>query len=149
MAQAANRGSDVGKSTADKAVDLTSQAADAGKASADRMADAGRVAMDRSFGAASRFVAGSSRATKGMLNAEGDLFQLWLETASEQVRHQAHTFQRLMSARDWKEFADIQSSFVQASLSRLASLVSAQLEVGSAMASQMFSLGQPELRRTR
>jgi hypothetical protein len=31
----------------------------------------------------------------------------------------------------------------------LANLVSAQLEVGSAMASQMFSLGQPELRRTR
>jgi phasin family protein len=111
------------------------------------MADAGRQTTERSADVARRAASGSSRAAQDALAAEGDLARLWLEATSEQMRHQVETFQRLVAARDWREAAEIQSSFVRESVSRMANLMASQLELSSALTSRMLAAGRDQIDR--
>lgn len=125
--------------------DDTNRAADAVKETSERVADAGRQTVERSADAATRAMSGSARAARNTLAAEGDVARLWLEATSEQMRHQVETFQRLMAVRDWREAAEIQSSFMRESLSRMANLMASQLELSSGLTSRMLTAGRDEL----
>ena len=134
MAQAANR-------------DDAGRVADAAKETTERVADASRQTAERSADATKRVVSESSRAAQSVLSAENDIARLWLDTTSEQMRHQVETFQRLMAARDWREAAEIQGSFVRESLSRMANLMSSQLELSSVLTSHMLAAGRDEIQK--
>jgi hypothetical protein len=130
MVQVANRGETgravegAGRKTVDLAQDVANRSADTAR---------------RTFDA-------SARGAKSVFNAENDLARLWLETASEQFRHNVETLQRLAAVRDWHEAVDVQGAYVRESLERTARLVEAYLDVTGAAAQRMLSAGQKEWR---
>lgn len=130
MVQVANRGEtgraaeDAGKKTVDVAQDM-----------ANRTADTARRTFDA-----------STRGAKSVFNTENDLARLWLQTASEQFRHNIETLQRLAAVRDWHEAVDIQGTYVRESLERMAHLLESYFDVTGAAAQRMLSAGQKEWR---
>jgi hypothetical protein len=102
--------------------------------------------MERSNETAQRLFTGAARATEAATKIEGDFARQWIELASEQVRHQTETMQRLMKARDWREIAEIQGSFMRDSLSRIAHAMNYQLELGNAVTTRMLSIGREQVR---
>jgi hypothetical protein len=149
MAQIANRGSerdevneaaDAAKETTDRTIGLTREAAGrtAGivKEATDRVGDSGRRVLD-----------GSMQAADASFKAESELARLWLEITSEQLRHNAETFQRLAGARDWRQALEIQNAFVQESLSRMAEGVSRHLDLTGSLATRLLDTGRSQMRR--
>ena len=130
MVQVANRGEtgraaeDAGKKTVDAVQDM-----------ANRTADTARRTFDA-----------STRGAKSVFNTENDLARLWLQTASEQFRHNIETLQRLAAVRDWHEAVDIQGTYVRESLERMAHLLESYFDVTGAAAQRMLSAGQKEWR---
>lgn len=130
MVQVANRGEtgraaeDAGKKTVDVAQDI-----------ANRTADTARRTFDA-----------STRGAKSVFNTENDLARLWLQTASEQFRHNIETLQRLAAVRDWHEAVDVQGAYVRESLERMAHLLESYFDVTGAAAQRMLSAGQKEWR---
>lgn len=82
------------------------------------------------------------RAGFGLTGAESGIAKLWLATAGEQLRHHVETFGRLATARDWRDAAEIQKSYLRASLSRAARLAEAQYDLATAPARRMLGGGR-------
>jgi gas vesicle protein len=133
--------------TAETAKNVSERAAETTKANVDRFAGAAREVAGRSAETAQRAFDASARGAKSVLNAENDIARLWMETASEQLRHNVETMQRLASVRDWREAAEIHGEFVRESLSRAAHVVTTQLELGNAMTKRLLSFGRENLRK--
>lgn len=147
MAQIANR-------------DDTARAADARKEAGDtnvelaremggRNAEAVKDAARRAGEIGRRTVDGAAQAAQDMADAEQDAARLWFDAAGEQLRHNIETFQRLAAVRDWREAVEIQGTYVRESMSRLAHLLSAQLEAFGSVTSRLVAAGREQARPTR
>jgi hypothetical protein len=149
MAQIANRDDarNANENTKDHAKEAVDKGAEAAKNATQRTADVGRQAAERGTETVQRFLAGASRAADTTVKVEQDFARLWVELAGEQFRHQTETVQRLMQARDWREIAEIQGSFVRESMSRMAHAVNYQFELGNAVTTRMLSLGREQARK--
>ncbi|MEK0084539.1 phasin family protein [Benzoatithermus flavus] len=150
MAQIANR--DAERNEANRATDAAKEAADRtanlAKEATSRTTDVARDAAERIGDAGRRMLAGSSEAADTALRIESDLARLWLELTNQQLRHNAETLQRLVAVRDWREAIEIQSAFVQETLSRLADGLSRQLDLTGSLATRLLEVGRGQANRT-
>lgn len=149
MAQIANRENerDETNRVADSAKEATDRTVSLAKEATARATDTVKSVADRTGNAGQRALEGSSRAADATARAESDLARLWLDLTQEQLRHNAETFQRLAGVRDWREAIEIQSAFVQTSLSRFADGLSRQLDLFGGLTTRLLETGRKEAQR--
>jgi hypothetical protein len=132
-----NRAADTAKEATDRTVSLT-------KETTNRATDAAKAATDRAGDASRRVIEGASRAVGTAARADNDLARLWIEVTQEQLQHNAETFQRLAAVRDWRQAIDIQSAYIQDSLSRMADALSRHMDLAGSFTSRLIETGRSQ-----
>lgn len=85
-------------------------------------------------------------AMHGMVKAESELANFWLEMTRDQAQHTIDTMQRLASVRDWREALDLQASYLRESMARMSEGISRQLTLTRSLAGSMLDAGRGSLK---
>jgi hypothetical protein len=131
--RAINNVAELGKRTADKAVDVTHEAAD----QAENTTRRGFQAVQETAGAV------ASRSAEGA----AEVGQAFADFANEQTRQGVETFQALTRTLDWNEATRIQCDFLSASLERTAEFTKRYFEVVQAVVASPASTTKEQARK--
>jgi hypothetical protein len=131
---------ELGKRTADKAVDVTHEAADKAEDTARR----GFQAVRKTAGAALEVERAVARRS-----AEGatEVGQVFAELAKEQARQGVEAFQALTRTVDWDQVTRIQGEFRRASMERAAEFTRRYFEVVQAVVASAASTTKEQARK--
>jgi hypothetical protein len=131
---------ELGKRTADKAVDVTHEAADKAEDTARR----GFQAVQKTAGAALEVERAVARRS-----AEGatEVGQVFAELAKEQARNNVEAFQALTRTVDWDQVTRIQGEFLRASMERTAEFTRRYFEVVQAVVASAASTTKEQARK--
>ena len=132
---------ELGKRTADKAVDVTHEVINRAEDTARR----GFEAAQKTAGAALEVERAVARRS-----AEGatEVGQVFAELVKEQARNNVETFQALTRTVDWSQVAQIQGDFLRASVERAAEFTRRYFEVVQAVAASAVSTTKEQARKT-
>ena len=139
--KATNNVAELGKRTADKAVDVTREAADKAEDTPRR----GFPAVQRPAGAALEVERAVARRS-----AEGatEVGQAFAELAKEQARDNVEAFQALLTRTvDWDQVTRIQGEFLRASVERAAEFTRRYFEVVQAVVASAASTTKKQARK--
>ena len=131
---------EIGRRTADKAVDATREATDRAQDAARRGFETAR----RTFGATAELERAVARRS-----AEGasELGQAFAELVREQARSNVEAFQALGRAVDWDRVVRVQGELLRASLERAAAFNRRYLEVVQAVMASVASTTREQARK--
>ena len=132
---------ELGKRTADKAVDVTHEVANKAEDTARR----GFQAVQKTAGAALEVERAVVRRS-----GEGatEVGQMFAELAKEQARDNVKAFQTLIRTFDWSQAAQVHGDFLRASVERAAEFTRRYFEVVQAVVASAASTAKEQARKT-
>jgi len=138
--KAADNVAELGRRTADKAVDATREAIGEAEDTARRGFEHAR----RTFGATAEIERAMARRSA---EGAGELGQALAELVKEQARSNVEAFQALGRAVDWDQVVRVQGELLRASFERAAAFNRRYLEVVQAMMTSVVSVTKEQARK--